>query len=158
MAQRGGAGVGGAAGVAQPPGVRPWAIPEKFDGSKDSDWTSWLAHFQQVSLANGWNAADQVNFLSLYLTGPAQLFYQSLPQNIRTGNLPPLVQALGDRFAPAAHVDLHRAELRARTQTHSESLSDYCEAVRKLSRMAYPTLAQNVQDTLGKEQFFGWPC
>ena len=136
-----------------PAAVRPAAIPEKFDGTRGSDWTSWLAHFDQVAVANNWLQADQVRYIALYLTGPAQLFFQSLDQNIRTGGLQPLLAALGNRFAPAAHADLHRAELKARTQTSNEPLSEYCEAVRKLTRLAYPTLAQNVLDTLAKDHF-----
>ena len=33
-----------------PAAVRPAAIPEKFGGTRGSDWTSWLAHFDQVSV------------------------------------------------------------------------------------------------------------
>ena len=79
--------------------------------------------------------------------------FQSLDQNVRTGNLQPLLQALGDRFAPAAHADLHRAELRARCQIATEPLSEYREVIRKLTRLAYPTLTPPVLDTLAKDQF-----
>ena len=153
MALNRGAAAPAAAGNPQPAAVRPAAAPEKFDGGKGSDWTSWEAHFEQVAVANNWNGGDQVRYLALYLTGSARLFFQSLDQNVRTGNLQPLLQALGDRFAPAAHADLHRAELRAKCQIATQPLSEYCEVIRKLTRLVYPTLTPPVLDTLAKDQF-----
>jgi len=135
------------------PGVRLLATPEKFDGSPSADWTAWQLHFEQVAQANNWTPAEQTTFVPLYLTGAAQLFYQSLAQATRAGAIAGLLQALANRFAPAANVDLHRAELQARYQGPDESLSNYCEAIRRLSRLAYPTLPGNVQDVLAKDRF-----
>ena len=80
-------------------------------------------------------------------------FPKSIDQNVRSGGLQPLLHTLGTRFAPATHADLHRAELTARRQTNNGPLSEYSEAVRKLTRLVYPPLAQNVLDTLAKDQF-----
>ena len=106
-----------------------------------------------MAAANHWTQAEHVTLILLYLTGSAQLFYQSLSVAVCGENLQPLLQALGDWFAPAAHIDLHRAELRTRTQQSGEQLSDYCEAVKRLARRVYPMLPANVQDALAKEQF-----
>ena len=144
---------GRGAGGQQAGPVRPWAIPEKFDASKTSDWTSWQFHFEQTARVNGWTPAEQVNFLPLYLTVAAQIFYHGLPPATRTGPLPALLLALQTRFAPAANVELHRAELLARRQHPDESLSDFCEGIRKLARLAYPALQADVQDVLAKDQF-----
>ena len=66
--------------------------------------------------------AEHGTLIPLYLTGSAQLLYQSLPATVCGGNFHPL---------------LH---------------NNCCEAVRRLARRAYPTLAANVQDALAKEQ------
>ena len=143
-------------GMAQPPAaprpVRPYGTPDKFNGSRNSDFVAWEQHFGQVSRVNQWTAQDQATYLPLYLTENAQSYYQSIPQATQ-GNAVNVLQALRDRFAPAGRVDAYRAELKARRQRQEEPISDYCEAVRRLARMAYPTLDPAVQDTLGKDQF-----
>ena len=96
--------------------VRVWGTSEKFDSAKGEDWTAWVAHLEQVAAANRWTQAEHVTLILLYLTGSAQLFYQSLSVAVCGENLQPLLQALGDWFGPAAHIDLHYAELHTRTQ------------------------------------------
>ena len=141
---------------AQPPAplpVRAWASPDKFSGSQDSDWPTWLLHFQTVANVNGWTPQQQGNYIGLYLSDKAQSFYHSLPAAVWQGPLPAVIQALGDRFAPPQRVNVYRAELKAARQRPDESLSDYCETVRRLARYAYPTLPAPVQDVLAKDQF-----
>ena len=140
-------------GAAPPLAVRAWATPDKFSGDRTSDWQTWLLQFGTIANANGWTQQQQATYIGLYLTGNAQSYYHSLPAAIRTGPLQPLLQALTDRFASPQQVDVYRAEFKARRQHPTETISDFCEAVRKLARYSYPNLAPNMQDLMAKDQF-----
>jgi len=133
--------------------VRAWATPEKFSGDRDSDWTSWLAHFRRVALANNWNQAQQSNYIGLYLKGNALSFYEGLDNAIRVGALQPLLDEMAQRFGDVNRMPTIRVELQTRRQHRGESLSDFAEVMRKLARRAYPTLAGAVQDGMARDQF-----
>eukprot|EP00117_Sycon_ciliatum_P012298 scpid96374/ scgid13425/ len=98
-----------------PPRLRPCATLDKFDGSASADWTTWIAHFRQVSRVNAWTQQEQVDYLPLYLVGNAQSYYGSLT-DVAQGDIAQLVATLEGRFSPAVQVDVHRAELKARLQ------------------------------------------
>ena len=139
--------------AARAPAARPPILPEKFAGALTDSWPSWLHSFEQVAAINGWNAAEQGQFLGISLTGEAQLYFQSLPQATRQGPVAALVAALQQHFAPAQWVDLHRATFKAAKQGKEESLGSFCEAVRYTARLAYPNMQAADLDVLAKDQF-----
>lgn len=136
---------------AQP--VRAWATPEKFSGERNADWTAWIGHFRLVADANNWAQNDRRRYFGLYLSGHALSYFQSLDEDTRQGPFRDLVAAFEQRFGDANFVATFRAELQSRRQTRGESLSDYAETLRKISRRAYPTVPGVVQDTLARDQF-----
>ena len=133
--------------------MRAWATPEKFSGERNADWTSWIGHFRLVANATNWTPADQSRYIGLYLTGHALSYFQSLEAHTRTGPFDQLLQAFEQRFGDANFIPTFRAELQSRRQIRCESLSDFAEVVRRLSRRAYPTVAGAVQDTLARDTF-----
>ena len=73
--------------------------------------------------ANHWTHAEHVTLISLYLTGSAQLLYQSLPAAVCGGNLhSPLTGTWQLVCSGIAHIDLHHAGLRTRSQHSGEQL------------------------------------
>jgi hypothetical protein len=64
-----------------------------------------------------------------------------------------LVKALEERFAPPNQTELYRVQLTERRQKPAESLPELGQAIRRLVSMAYPTVAENVRDTLAKQHF-----
>ena len=114
---------------------------------------SWWLQFEQVALVNAWTPQEAVQFLPLALKGEGLLYYHSLPQATRQGQLAPLTQALQAHFAPPPRGDLHRAEFQARRQRQQESLGEYCEAVKEAAWLAYPNMQAVDRDMLAKDQF-----
>ena len=153
MAQPAAPAAAAAGPAARVPAARPPVLPEKFAGALTDSWPSWLHSFEQVAAINGWNAAEQGQFLGISLTGEAQLYFQSLPQATCQGPVAALVAALQQRFAPAQRVDLHRATFKAAKQGKEESLGSFCEAVRYTARLAYPNMQAADLDVLAKDQF-----
>ena len=133
--------------------MRNPVMPDKFAGTLTDSWPSWFNHFQQVVAINGWNAAEQGQYLGISLTGEAQLYFQSLPAATQQGPIAALTLALQNRFAPAQRVDLHRATFKAAKQRKDEALGAFCETVRYAARLAYPTMAAADLDVLGRDQF-----
>lgn len=145
----------GQAAPAPPAPVRAWATPDKFSGDRNSDWRTWRLQFETVAAVNNWTPQHQVAYIGLYLSGAALSYYHSLDVQVRQGPLQALLQLLEQRFNAPQQAELFRAELQSRRQRASEPLSDYCEAVRRLVRYAYPALPPQVQDMLAKDQFLG---
>ena len=142
-----------AAGNPVPQPVRAWAVPQKFSGDRHSDWNTWYMQFQTVARVNGWTVRDQSSYLALYLTDDALSYYHSLDGATRQGPLQPLVRLLEQRFGAAQNADVLRAEFKSRRQRPTEALSEYCEAIRRIARQAYPAVQRDVQDMLAKDQF-----
>ena len=71
----------------------------------------------------------------------------------RTGPFDQLLQAFEQRLGDANFIPTFRAELQSRRQIRGESLSDFAEVDRRLSRRAYPTVAGAVQDTMARDTF-----
>jgi hypothetical protein len=63
------------------------------------------------------------------------------------------VKALEERFAPPNQTELYRVQLTERRQKPAESLPELGQAIRRLVNLAYPTVPENVRDTLAKQHF-----
>ena len=63
------------------------------------------------------------------------------------------MKALEERFAPPNQAELYRVQLTERRQKQSESLPELVQAIRKVVNLAYPTVPENVRDTLAKQHF-----
>ena len=132
--------------------MRNPVMADKFAGTLTNSWPSWFNNLQVVAI-NGWNAAEQGQYLGISLTGEAQLYFQSLPAATWQGPIAALTLALQNRFAPAQCVDLHRPTFKAAKQSKDKALGAFCETVRYAARLACPTMAAADLDVLGHDQF-----
>jgi hypothetical protein len=64
-----------------------------------------------------------------------------------------LVKALEERFAPPNQTELYRVQLTERRRKPTESLPELGQAIRRLVNLAYPTVPENVRDTVAKQHF-----
>ena len=68
--------------MAHPPAapcpVRPYGTPDKFSGSRNSDFVAWEQHFDQVSQVSQWTVQDQAAYCysPLYLTENTQSYFE----------------------------------------------------------------------------------
>ena len=60
--------------------ARPLIFPDKFSG--DEDFSEWIAHFNSVSMVNGWSDDDRYKWLNVHVTGKARVTLVILQQHI----------------------------------------------------------------------------
>ena len=63
------------------------------------------------------------------------------------------MKALEQRFVLPNQTELYRVQLTERRQKPAESLPELSQAIRRLVNLAYPTVPENVRDTLAKQHF-----
>ena len=61
------------------------------------------------------------------------------------------MKALEQRFVPPNQTELYRVQLTERRQKPAESLPELGQAIRRLVNLVYPTVPENVRDTLAKQ-------
>ena len=126
---------------------RPCIIPDRFDGS--ISWRDYKEHFEACAAINDWAVKDKARFLAASLKGVAQpvLGDKSEPSYHE------LMQLLERRFGPGQRAEVYLAELRGRQRKPNESIQELGHAIRRLTALAYPELAKDAQDRLGKTHF-----
>lgn len=131
---------------------RPIVMPESFAALESEEWDSWIAHFEDCAVINGWSAERKAQFLAVRMRGAALLRLQNIPADVR-GNYDNLKAALREKFVPQERVELHKAEFRARRREKDEKLPDLSGSIRRLVRRAYPAAGDELQDSLARDQF-----
>ena len=61
------------------------------------------------------------------------------------------MKTLEERFAPPNQTELYRVQLNERRQKPAESLPELGQEIRRLVNLAYPTVPENVRDTLANQ-------
>ena len=143
------AGSGTSASVSQ---NRPVVMPESFAALDSEEWDSWISHFEDCAVINGWSNERKAQFLAVRMRGAALLQLQSLATGVRE-NYVTLKEALREKFVPKERVELHKAEFRARHREREEKLPDLASSLRRLVSRAYPEAVPDLQDSLAKDQF-----
>lgn len=131
---------------------RPVVMPESFAALDNEEWDSWISHFEDCAIINGWNDGRKAQFLAVRMRGAALLQLQSLATGVRE-NYATLKEALREKFVPKERVELHKAEFRARHRERDEKLPDLASSLRRLVSRAYPEAVPDLQDSLAKDQF-----
>ena len=126
---------------------RPCIIPDRFDGS--IPWRDYKEHFEACAAINDWAVKEKARFLAASLKGVAQqvLGDKSEPSYHE------LTQLLERRFGPGQRAEVYLADLRGRQRKPNESIQELGHAIRRLTALAYPELARDAQDRLGKTHF-----
>ena len=142
-------GAGASASVSQ---NRPVVMPESFAALDSEEWDSWISHFEDCAVINGWSDERKAQFLAVRMRGAALLQLQGLATSVRE-NYTTLKGALREKFVPKERIELHKAEFRARHRERDEKLPDLASSLRRLVSRAYPEAVLDLQDSLAKDQF-----
>lgn len=142
-------GAGASASVSQ---NRPVVMPESFAALDSEEWDSWISHFEDCAVINGWSDERKAQFLAIRMRGTALLQLQGLATGVRE-NYTTLKGALREKFVPKERIELHKAEFRARHRERDEKLPDLASSLRRLVSRAYPEAVLDLQDSLAKDQF-----
>jgi hypothetical protein len=86
------------------------------------------------------------------LRGQAQGILVDLPID-KQQDYKSLVKALEQCVVPPNQTELYRVQLTERRQKPAKSLPELSQAIRRLVNLAYPTVPENVRDTLAKQHF-----
>ena len=123
-----------------------------FAALDSEEWDSWIYHFEDCAVINGWSDKRKAQFLAVRMRGAALLQLQSLAMGMRE-NYAMLKVALCKKFLPKERVELHKAEFCARHREWEEKFPDLASSLRRLVSRAYPEAVPDLQDSLAKDQF-----
>ena len=132
--------------------TRPLILPDKFSGVED--FSKWTAHFNSVSVINGWSDDDKYKWLNAHVTGKARVTIARLQQQLTRPTYEQAIDALRLRFDPPGRKELFKANLRTRSKRADESWGDYGDAIVLLVDKAYPDLQDEAKDMLALNKFF----
>ena len=129
---------------------KPRIRPATFDGS--TSWTDYKVQFELLAELNCWDDTAKAVYLAASLRGSAQSVLGDL-DCVRRRNYMALTAALGQRFGPENQTELFRVQLKNRVRKREETLPELAQAIRRLTRQAYPSADYLLQETLAKENF-----
>lgn len=124
--------------------------PQLFDGNEELE--EYLAQFQIISEINGWDYTTKYLHLAGCLKGPARSILSELNQTERR-DYNSLVRSLNTRYGSVERAEIFRARLQTRMRGKDESIPELAQAVRKLTRQAYPSAPADITDVLAIDHF-----
>ena len=96
-----------------------------------------MAQFEITSEINGWNYKAKSLYLANSLTGTAcSLLSELTDEQLRDYKC--LVQKLTARFGLENRAEVFKAQLKASVKEKTESIAELAQAIKKVSRQAYP--------------------
>ena len=136
----------------QPPQKRekPRVRPSPYNGS--TSWEDYKAQFELVADLNQWDRRTKAAYLAVSLSGQAQAVLGDLDNTQRT-SYTDLVAALESRFGTSNRTEMFRVSLRSRTRQPEETLPELAQAIRRLTRQAYPDATVSLRESIAKDQF-----
>lgn len=130
------------------PGLRK---PECFSGANPEEFPSWLAKFESIAKAGGWNE-KRLDALPAYLTQRAFQIYEKL-QPGEKDTYDHLTAALQKKMGLGEKKMAWRVQLRQTTRSQGESLDKYIYRLHNLAKQAYPDSTETERETHVNEQF-----
>ena len=124
--------------------------PEKYDGK--ANWRDYRAQFEIVARVNDWSERTKASHLASSLRGPALEVLGDLPVEERD-DFPLLIAALERRFGNKNQAELHKVQLKARVKSKNESYPEMAQAIRRLTREAYPRTDAATHEVLALDAF-----
>ena len=121
-----------------------------YDGT--SAWDDFAVQFEVISELNGWGYKTKSMQLAVSLRGEARAVLGDLEPAKRHDYIS-LECALKARFQPENQTELYRVELRNRRRKKDETLPELGQAIRRLTKMAYPSAKAELQEILAKDHF-----
>ncbi|VDI37517.1 Hypothetical predicted protein [Mytilus galloprovincialis] len=124
--------------------------PQIYDGSDDLE--EYLTQFDLLAELNVWDSKTKALLLASSLSGNARAILNEITNGERH-DFDCLVTALKSRFGSINRSEVFRAELQTRVRFRQESLPELAQAIKKLTRKAYPGTSSLVRDTLALDYF-----
>jgi hypothetical protein len=121
-----------------------------FDGKMP--WEDYLSLFETAAVIYGWTPAVRAAMLSLSLRGDALTVLQTVPMADRQ-NIGELLSRLEMRFGHRHMEQLYRSQLKSRIQKSNESLQEFESDIARLVRNAYPSVDNDVYESLAVDKF-----
>lgn len=121
-----------------------------FDGKMP--WEDYMTLFETAAMVHGWSSETKASVLCLSLRGEALGVLQTIPLSERH-NYNELVKKLEVRFGHQHMDQLYRSQLRNRAQKHNESLQEFEADIARLVRKAYPSVTDDVSESLAVDKF-----
>ena len=134
--------------MAATPGLRK---PEVFSGANPEEFPAWLAKFEAIAKAGGWEAKRH-EVLPTYLTQQAFQIYEGLADT-ETNTFDNLRKALERKFGLGENALAWKVQLRGLKRGPDENIDKYAYKLRNLAKQAYPRLTPQERETLVNEQF-----
>ena len=126
--------------------------PQNFSGTSDDDFEDYLAQFNITAEINGWNYRQKSLYLANSPTGNARSLLSELNE-IQRKDYSTLVQKLSARYGSENRAEVFRAQLKSRVKGKNESIAELSQAIKKLSRQAYPNANLDVIEALALDHF-----
>ena len=127
---------------------KPRVRPSPYSGS--TSWEDYKAQFELVADLNQWDRRTKAAYLAVSLSDQAVL--GDLDKTQRT-SYTDLVAALGSRFGTSNRTEMFQVSLRSRTCKPEETLPELVQAIRHLTRQAYPDATVSLWESIAKDQF-----
>ena len=124
--------------------------PAEFDGRVA--WEAYLAQFELLADAQGWDDAERALQLVSCLRGPALEVLAHLAPAQRMVHTS-VVEALQRKFGKHHQAEVYRASLKSRTRNRGEPLSQLAQELETLVRRAYPTAPEDMVAVLARDHF-----
>ena len=125
--------------------------PQNFTGS-DDDFYDFLTQFEITSEIDGWDYRSKSLYLANCLTGVARALLNELTAEQRR-DYDSLVQKLTERYGSENRAEVFRSQLKSRVKGKGETTAQLAQAIRKLSRQAYPKVSLDVVEALAVDHF-----
>lgn len=124
--------------------------PAEFDGRVA--WEAYLAQFELLATAQGWDDDERALQLVSCLRGPAVEVLGHLTPGQRVV-YPSVVEALRRKYGQHQQVEVYRAKLKKRVRNHGEPLPQLAQELETLVRKAYPTAPEDMVVVLARDHF-----
>ncbi|CAC5406673.1 unnamed protein product [Mytilus coruscus] len=124
--------------------------PQILDGSDDLE--EYLTQFNLLAELNDWDLKTKALLLASSLSGSARAILNEITDEERH-DFECLVNALKNWFGSMNRSEVFRAELQTRVRLKKETLPELAQAIKKLTRRAYPDTTALVMDNLSLDYF-----
>ena len=125
--------------------------PQNFSGT-DDDFEDFLTQFEITSEINGWDYKSKSLYLANCLAGVARALLNELTAEQRR-DYQSLVQKLTERYGSENRAEVFRSQLKSRVKGKGETTAQLAQAIRKLTRQAYPRVSLDVVEALAVDHF-----
>ncbi|MES9904882.1 MAG: hypothetical protein ABW168_19680 [Sedimenticola sp.] len=124
--------------------------PQQFHGTEDL--VDFLTQFDITTEINGWNYEAKSLYLAHSLTGGARSLLNELSPWERR-DFGSLVEKLKSRYGSEGRAEVYRTQLKSRVRGKNETISELAQAIKKLTRQAYPSANQEIVEALALDVF-----